>query len=187
MGNLRQEVYNMQEKTETSIEKKEEINLRNGYKLCLKCGAKCRKTDKFCMNCGTAVGRQGEKKNVKVAICLGGLFIFLVVVGGGVLRVSPKMSGTEVAIINGENLGEIEEQDGKGQETDIFMEDLWERADIMEVQEKIFLVAGYPYQNEKMAKKLMKTYEKAMKADIKEFVYIEEMEKGGALFKDKMY
>ena len=69
MGNLRQEVYNMQEKTETSIEKKEEINLRNGYKLCLKCGAKCRKTDKFCMNCGTAVGRQGEKKNVKVAIC----------------------------------------------------------------------------------------------------------------------
>lgn len=187
MGNLEKEVCNMQKKIETTVEKKEDANLWNGYKLCPKCGAKCRKEDKFCMNCGIAVGWKAKKKNVKVAICLGGFFIFLVVVGEVASRVSPKTSGTEVEIINGENLGEIKEQDGKGQETDIFIEDLWERPDITEVQEKVFLVSEYPYQNEKMAKKLMKTYEKAMKADIKEFVYIEEKEKGGALFKDKMY
>lgn len=187
MGNLKQEVCNMQEKTETTVEKKEATDLGNGYKLCPKCGAKCRKADKFCMNCGTTVGRQGKKKNVKVAICLGVFLIFLMIVGEVVSRVLPETAGTEVATVNGENLGEIEEQDGEGQETDIFMEDLWERSGIAEVQEKIFPVAEYPYQNEKMAKKLMKTYEKAMKADINEFVYIEEMEKGGVLFKDKMY
>lgn len=66
----------MQKKIETTVEKKEDTNLWNGYKLCPKCGAKCRKEDKFCMNCGIAVGWKAKKKNVKVAICLGGFLYF---------------------------------------------------------------------------------------------------------------
>lgn len=53
-----------------------------------------------------------------------------------------------------------------------------------DIREYVFPISEYPYQNEKMAKKMMKIYEKAMKADIKDFVYVEEVSKGG-IFSEK--
>lgn len=45
----------------------------------------------------------------------------------------------------------------------------------------IFDVSEYPYQNKKDAKKLMKTYEKAMKASLTDFIGLEEVSEGGII------
>lgn len=168
-------------------EKKEEDVLKDGYKLCPECAAKCRNEDSSCTNCETTVGLREKRKNRKAIVCLGGLFLFLMAVRGIVSGLSKETTKTDVATVNGKSSAEKKESEEDIQEIDVFTEDLWERPDITKVQEKIFTVPEYPYQNEKMAKKMMKTYNKAMKADIEDFIYVEEIEKGGALFKDKLY
>lgn len=49
----------------------------------------------------------------------------------------------------------------------------------VDIENIVFSVPTYPYQNEKEARKLMKTYEKAMKAPITDFIGVEEVSEGG--------
>ncbi len=51
----------------------------------------------------------------------------------------------------------------------------------------LFAVQNYPYENKKKADKLMKTYKKAMKADIDQFVYLEEVKTGFILGERKIH
>ena len=51
----------------------------------------------------------------------------------------------------------------------------------VDVENIIFSVPTYPYQNKKEARKLMKTYEKAMKAPISDFIGVEEISEGGVI------
>lgn len=53
------------------------------------------------------------------------------------------------------------------------------------IEECLFSLPDYPYQNKRKANKVMKIYKKAMKADIEDFVYLEEVSKGGFLQKVK--
>lgn len=49
----------------------------------------------------------------------------------------------------------------------------------VDIENIVFSVPTYPYQNKKEARKLMKTYEKAMKAPITDFIGVEEVSEGG--------
>jgi len=56
-----------------------------------------------------------------------------------------------------------------------------------DVQKCLFPISEYPYQNTKKAKKLMKTYDAAVKADIEDFVYVEEISEGGIFTDEKLH
>ena len=55
------------------------------------------------------------------------------------------------------------------------------------IEECLFSLPDYPYQNKRKANKVMKIYKKAMKADIEDFVYLEEVSKGGFFTESKIH
>lgn len=62
-------------------------------------------------------------------------------------------------------------------DTDDFAED----QDESDIEKSLFDIPEYPYQNKKEAKKLMKTYNKAMEASITDFIGVEEVSEGGII------
>ena len=62
-----------------------------------------------------------------------------------------------------------------------------ERVNIEDMKNYVFPVSDYPYQNKKEAKDMIKIYEKAMTASAKDFVYLEEVSKGGVLTEKKIH
>lgn len=73
--------------------------------------------------------------------------------------------------------GDYELNDNDDTSGDDFAED----QDESDIEKSLFDIPEYPYQNKKEAKKLMKTYNKAMEASITDFIGVEEVSEGGII------
>ena len=121
-----------------------------------------------------ALLKKEVRKNTVTAI----LFFIGLVVGVIMILRSPDLEGEEyISVIDTSETDNDEVSGGNSVDDQ-------EDGDSEEI---IFDVSEYPYQNKKDAKKLMKTYKKAMKAPVTDFIGLEEVTEGGIIRKREIH